>query len=138
MISLPRAKNLEAISRRPSEAQASRWIERRTRSRFHLVFPVVCHWQEETAHSAVGYCRNIGLGGAFIVASICPPIDTEVEIEVVVPVSDPAPGEVLFRHTGRTVRIQRCEDLLGFAVAGEFEHDNAVERRVTAGTLSQP
>jgi hypothetical protein len=110
-------------------------IERRSRSRFQLVFPVVFHWQDGVAHTGLGYCRNIGLGGALIVTSSCPPMGAEVQIDVVVPAFDPAPGEILFRHTGCTVRIQACEDLLGFAVAGEFEKDDGVVRRSATGAF---
>jgi hypothetical protein len=80
----------------------------------------------------VGYCRNIGLGGIFIVTGNCPPVDIEIEIDVVVPAFDLAPKEILFRHTGRVIRIQACEDLLGFAVTGQFENENGIQSRVTA------
>jgi hypothetical protein len=124
-------RDLELMSRTVADAQDSPWIERRTRNRFRLVFPVIFHWSDGTEHSAVGYCRNIGLGGIFIVTGDCPPVDIEIEIDVVVPAFDPAPKEILFRHTGRVIRIQACEDLLGFAVAGQFEDENAIQTRVT-------
>ena len=112
-------------------------MERRTRARFRLVFPVIFHWKDEMEHFAVGYCRNIGLGGGFIVTSNCPPVGAEVEVDVVVPASDPGPTEILFRHTGRVIRIQPCEDLLGFAFAGNFEHDDAIQKRVTERAIGQ-
>jgi len=137
MKSRPGTRNLEIMPHNADSALVSPWIERRTRSRFQLVFPVIFHWLDGTSHSAVGYCRNIGLGGIFIVTSNCPPIDSEMEIDVVVPAFSPAPSEILFRHTGRAVRIQACEDLVGFAVAGEFEHDYEVPERVVASPLGQ-
>ena len=137
MKSRPGRRNLEIMPCNAAPPPASPWIERRTRSRFQLVFPVIFHWCDGTAHSGIGYCRNIGLGGIFIVTSNCPPIDSEMEIDVVVPAFAPAPSEILFRHTGRAVRMQACEDLVGFAVAGEFQHDNEVPERVVAGTLGQ-
>lgn len=81
-------------------------------------------------HSAVGYCRNVGLGGIFIVTGDCPPVGVEIKIEVVVPAFDPAPKEILFRHTGRVTRIQACKDLLGFAVVGKFEDEDAIQAHV--------
>jgi len=65
----------------------------------------------------------------FIVTGDCPPVDIEIEIDVVVPAFDPEPSEIMFRHTGRVIRIQACEDLLGFAVAGQFENENGIEAR---------
>ena len=137
MKSRPGTRNLGIVSHNAAPAPATPWIERRTRSRFQLVFPVIFHWRDGTAHSAIGYCRNIGLGGIFIVTSNCPPMNSEMEIDVVVPAFAPAPSEIVFRHTGRAVRIQTCENLVGFAVAGEFQHDNEAPEGVVAGTLGQ-
>lgn len=123
-----------------STAEDSRdtpWIERRARNRFRLVLPVVFHWNDGAERSGVGYCRNIGLAGLFIVASSCPPVDTELRIDVVVPAFDPEPKEILFHHTGQVVRIQAGKDLLGFAVAGQFEDDNAIQARLKARTLGK-
>lgn len=125
----PMTSALGLMSRTADDARDSPWIERRTRSRFRLVLPVVFHWSDGTERSGVGYCRNIGLGGFFIVAGDCPRVDTKMRIDVVVPAFDLEPKEILFRHTGRVVRIQACENLLGFAVAGQFEDDNAIQAR---------
>ncbi|HUJ94080.1 MAG TPA: PilZ domain-containing protein [Terriglobales bacterium] len=113
-----------------ASAPHTAWVERRHRKRFALVLPVVFHWRDEIEHSAVGYCRNVGLGGVFIVTGDCPPVDVHIEVEVVVPAFDPAPKEILFRHTGRVNRIQVCEDLLGFAVGGRFEDEDAIQAHV--------
>ena len=125
------------MSRAADDARDSPWLERRTCSRFRLVLPVVFHWGDGAERSGVGYCRNIGLGGFFIVASDCPPVDTEIRIDVVVPAFDPKPKEILFRHTGRVVRVQASDDLLGFAVAGQFEDDNAIQARLNARTFGK-
>lgn len=137
MRSLPTTRNLEIMPQEAVDAQDSPWIDQRTRARFRLVFPVIFHWSDGTEHSAVGYCRNIGLGGTFIVTSNCPPVGTEIEIDVVVPAFGPTPKEILFRHTGRVTRIQACKDLLGFAVAGQFENENAIQTNVTARAVGQ-
>jgi hypothetical protein len=123
-----------------STAEDSRdtpWIERRARNRFRLVLPVVFHWNDGTERSGVGYCRNIGLGGLLIIASSCPPVDTELRIDVVVPAFDPEPKEILFHHTGQVVRINAEEDLFAFAVAGQFKDDNALHARLKARTFGK-
>ncbi len=130
-------RDLELMSRTVADAQDSPWIERRSRNRFRLVLPVVFRWSDGTEHSAVGYCRNIGLRGVFIVTGDCPPVGIEIEIDVVVPAFDPEPSEIMFRHTGRVIRIQACENLLGFAVAGQFDDENAIQARVTAREFGQ-
>jgi len=118
-------------------ARKSSWTERRTRNRFRLVLPVVFHWNDGTERSEVGYCRNIGLAGVFIVAGNCPPVDTEIRIDVVVPAFYPEPKEIRFHHHGRVVRIQTDEDLVGFAVAGHFEDDDAIQARLNARTFGK-
>jgi hypothetical protein len=35
------------------------------------------------------------------------------------------------------IRIQACEELLGFAVAGQFDDENAIQARVTAREFGQ-
>jgi len=134
--SVPITRNLESVPQIAAEVRNSLLIDRRTRARFPLIFPVIFHWRDGTERSAVGYCRNIGLGGIFIITGNCPPIDAEIEVDVVVPAFDPAPDEILFRHTGRVARIQACEDLRGFAVTGHFENENAINPGVTAGAVS--
>jgi hypothetical protein len=108
----------------PDSYLVSPRLERRSPARFRLLFPVVFHWNEESKeYSGVGYTRNIGLGGIYIVTSYCPPVGSRIRIDVVVPAFDRSPKEILFRHTGQVVRIQPTEALLGFAVAGEFENE---------------
>lgn len=125
------------MSSTTGDSQDGPWIERRARNRFRLVLPVVFHWNDGTERSGVGYCRNIGLGGLFIVASSSPPVDTELRIDVVVPAFDPEPKEILFHHTGQVVRIHAEEDLFAFAVAGQFEDDNALQARLKARTFGK-
>ena len=130
-------KHLEIMSTGVVDVEDRPSIERRTRTRFQLVFPVIFHWSDGTEHCAVGYCRNIGLGGILIVSNSCPPLDTKVEIDVVLPAFDRAPSEILFRHTGRLVRTQVCDELLGFALAGRFDNDYAIRARVAAKTSAE-
>ena len=125
------------MSSTAGDSQETPQTERRSRRRFRLVLPVVFHWSDGTEHSGVGYCRNIGLGGFLILAGDCPQLGTEIRVDVVVPAFDPEPKEILFRHTGRVVRIEACEGLLGFAVAGQFDDDNALHARLKARTFGK-
>jgi hypothetical protein len=72
----------------------------------------------------------------FVVTGDCPPVDIDIEIDVVVPAFYPAPKEILFRHIGRVIRIQTCEALRGFAVAGQFDNEDGIQATVTARRLA--
>jgi hypothetical protein len=130
-------RQLEVMSTGSVAVEDTLLFERRTRTRFQLVFPVIFHWSVGTERCAVGYCRNIGLGGIFIVSSTCPPLDIDVEIDVVLPAFNLAPSEILFPHFGRLVRIQPCNELFGFAVAGRFDKEDAIRRHLAVKTSAE-
>lgn len=111
-------------------------IERRTSRRFSLALPVLFRWTDSTEHYDVGDCANAGLNGMFILSASCPPIGTQVEIEMNIPAFDLIPRQCQLRCTGRVMRIEGCDQLRGFAVVGRIEdgahRDNAIEEVAVA------
>jgi hypothetical protein len=110
---------------RPDVATAEwqRPIELRTYRRFELVLPVLFRWFDDSEHSDVGYCRNIGLGGVFVQTTKSLPVGTSVTLEVVISNLDWIPGELLLHFTGQVIRVEAWERLSGFAAAGRFEDE---------------
>jgi hypothetical protein len=71
-------------------------------------------------HYDAGHCVNIGQGGMFVLAAKTPPVETEVEIEFVVPAFGWVPRPTRLHCVGRVSRVETCYQLTGFAVAGRF------------------
>ena len=96
-------------------------IERRTSRRFSLALPVLFRWTDNTEHYDVGQCANAGLNGMFVLAASCPPVGTQVEIEMNIPAFDLIPRQCQLRCTGRVMRVEGCDQYRGFAVVGRIE-----------------
>ena len=96
---------------------------RRAFRRFQLAVPALFRWRREEEHREVGCCSNIGTGGLFVLSTRYPPVETEVQVEIVLPALDPAAREVRISCVGRVIRTQDSGHIrpAGFAVAGSFE-----------------
>ena len=96
---------------------------RRAFRRFQLAVPALFRWIGDEEHREIGCCTNIGMGGLFVLTTKCPPLATEVHVEVMLPALDPAVREVRLNCVGRVIRKQECGRLCaeGFAVAGSLE-----------------
>ncbi|MGH9544564.1 MAG: PilZ domain-containing protein [Terriglobales bacterium] len=96
---------------------------RRTFRRFHLAVPALFRWRDEQQRQEIGCCTNIGMGGMFVLTSRCPPLDTEVMVEIILPAFKPSAPEIRLNCAGRVIRTQDNRHLGagGFAVAGSFE-----------------
>jgi|SRR6476660_435561 hypothetical protein len=96
---------------------------RRAFRRFQLAVPALFRWREEEEHREVGCCANIGCGGLFVLSTKYPPLEAEVQVEVMLPAFDPGANEVRINCVGRVIRTQQSShlSLAGFAVAGNFQ-----------------
>jgi hypothetical protein len=96
-------------------------IERRTFRRFPLVLPVLFRWTDSVEHYDVGHCGNAGLGGMFVLTAKCPPVGTQVEIELNIPACALVLRPCRLHCNGRVIRVEACYQLRGFAVVGRME-----------------
>ena len=96
--------------------------ERRSLRRFELMAPVLYRWKDEADRFDVGCCRNVSAAGIFVLTTHCPPLHTEIDVELVLPAFDPSTTEVRLRCIARVVRIQARDEVgdFGFAAAGSF------------------
>lgn len=96
---------------------------RRAFRRFQLAVPALFRWREGEEHREVGCCANIGCGGLFVLSTKYPPLEAEVQVEVMLPAFDPGANEVRINCVGRVIRTQQSShlSLAGFAVAGSFQ-----------------
>lgn len=95
--------------------------ENRLHSRYALRLPVLFSWRDEIEHRSAGFTRDIGLGGAFVFAQLCPPVGAMVHVELVVPLSKDDGREIRLRCDGRVIRLESDSRFAqGFALAGDF------------------
>jgi hypothetical protein len=102
-------------------------IERRNSRRFEIALPLLLRWTDNVYHYDAGHCVNIGQGGMFVLAAKTPPVGIEVEIEFVLPAFGRMPRSIRLHCVGRVSRIEKCHQLQGFAVAGQFVNERQAE-----------
>jgi PilZ domain len=93
--------------------------EKRAAPRYRLSLPVLVRWSEGETHLCGGFTRDVSTRGAFVLCSEKLPLDTTVEIEILLPTSGKLPGMTV-RTTGRVVRTYVENEGAGFAVEGQF------------------
>jgi PilZ domain len=101
-----------------------RSLQRRTAVRYKLQLPVIFHWNDGTEHTAGGFTSDVALDGALILSSKCPPIGSEVRIEVLLPSPDQSAEELRIECTGTVTRILEQQGCKAFGVHGIFDDDH--------------
>jgi hypothetical protein len=97
-------------------------VERRKSVRYQLEIPAVFRWEDGSGmrFQGEGVTRDVSDVGAYVFTASCPPLQTEVEIEIVVP--SKLPGTPKARLKG-TMQVLRLEDDrrggCGFSLAGK-------------------
>ena len=74
----------------------------------------------------------------FIIATKCPPLGAELEVEFALPPFDLVPHPVKLRCVGRVSRVEACYQGGGFAITGQFENEleaRTTDRRLIASQL---
>ena len=91
--------------------------ERRAAARYHLQAPVIFRFQGENQLmlQGAGFVRNISTSGVFIWTGTVPPLQQDLEIEVMMPRLEKL--RFALRSTGRVVRVEADA---GFAAAADF------------------
>jgi hypothetical protein len=96
-------------------------VERRNAIRYRLDTPVVFRWQDDsgTRLEGEGVTRDLSEVGAYVFTQKCPPPQTEVEIEIVVPTLHGAPKAWL-KGIMQVLRVEAGPgDGFGFSLAGK-------------------
>ena len=98
--------------------------DRRASVRYKLRLPVVFYWNDGVEHTGGGFTRDIGIGGALILSSKCPPMGHDVRIEILLPSPDRLDVELRIECAGKVTRISREVGCIGFGVQGTFDDDH--------------
>lgn len=113
--------------------------QRRSAARYRLRLPVIFHWTDQSAHTEGGFTCDVSLDGALIQSSKCPPIGSDVRIEVLIPSVDGG-EEVRVQCQGKVTRITSQGAVKCFGVEGSFNDDQLTRRArkkgSTAGVMS--
>lgn len=104
-------------------------LNRRTAVRYKLRLPVIFHWNDESEHTEGGFTNDVGLDGALIISSRCPPVGTEVRVEVLVPAPDDSDEEIRIECVGNVTRVREVRGgSSSFGVHGLFSDEQLTRR----------
>ncbi len=101
-------------------------MERRSAVRYGLSFPVLFGWHggPEGGHQGGGFSKDVSTGGIYVACDReCPPLNTEITIEVLIP--SPANESVALKLSaqGKVVRLGNSTEGTGFGVRANFSLD---------------
>lgn len=97
--------------------------ERRVQVRYKLRLPVIFHWiYNGVQHTEGGFTCDVALDGALIFSSKCPPLGSDIRIEVLIPSPDRRGEELRIECTGKVTRT--AEQAGCFGVYGTFDDDH--------------
>ena len=84
-------------------------VERRKHIRYRLDFPAIFSWEssQRSRLQGEGITRDIGLFGAFVFTSTCPPpVETTIQIEVLLPPLTGAKAPIRIKGEARVLRVE--------------------------------
>ena len=105
-----------------------RVLNRRTAIRYKLRLPVIFHWNDGAEHTEGGFTNDVGLDGALIVSSKCPPLGSDVRIEVLVPAPNPTEEEIRIECVGKVTRVREARGGSSFGVHGLFSDEQLMRQ----------
>ena len=98
--------------------------ERRTAARYKLQLPVIFHWKDTGDHTEGGFTCDVALDGALIRSSKCPPLGSDIRIEVLLPSPERGGQEVRIQCVGKVTRVLNLGGVSSFGVEGGFDDDH--------------
>lgn len=110
---------LRAIERR---------IQRRSAVRYKLQLPVIFHWNDGSEHTEGGFTWDVALDGALIRSANCPPVGSEVRVEILLPSPVSNLEQLRIQCVGRVTRIVAMGNFGGFGVEGDFDDDHLTDQ----------
>jgi hypothetical protein len=105
-----------------------RTLHRRTALRYKLQLPVIFHWNDGTERTAGGFTSDVALDGALILSSDCPPIGSDVRIEILLLSPDQSGEELRIECLGKVTRTVEHPGGRAFGVHGIFDDDHLTRR----------
>jgi hypothetical protein len=107
-----------------------RSLQRRTAVRYKLRLPVIFRWNDGIEHTSGGFTSDVALDGALILSTKCPPVGTNVRIEVLIPSPDQSGEELRIECAGIVTRVVEQAGCNAFGVQGMFDDDHLTRQVV--------
>jgi len=108
---------------RQNGGQSFHSVERRKQIRYRLDFPAIFSWEssQRSRLQGEGVTRDIGLEGVFIFTATYPPVETIIQLEVLLPPLTGARATIRIKGEARVLRVEpRREGVTGgFAVLSD-------------------
>jgi PilZ domain len=104
-------------------------VQRRSSVRYRLSLPVIFHWSDGGEFTEGGFTYDVALNGALICSTKCPPVGTDVRIEVLVPSPADSSEQLRIQCVGRVTRAITEGGQCTFGVKGWFD-DNHIVRQI--------
>jgi len=104
-------------------------FRQRAAVRYKLRLPVIFRWNDGVEHTSGGFTSDVAMDGALILSSECPPVGSEVRVEVLLPSPGPENGEFRIGCAGTVVHSSNRSGYSAFGFHGVF-HDEQLTRLV--------
>lgn len=95
--------------------------ERRNAARYNLRLPVLFHWKDGEERTNGGFTRDVGLKGALILSKVCPPVGTNVRVEVLIPSPDRHGEDLRIECIAKITRVVEKSGCQAFGIHGTLD-----------------
>ncbi len=126
-----RASKSRKLTSPMGAARIVRMFQRRGAARYKLRLPVIFHWNEGVEHTSGGFTCDVALNGALILSKQCPPVGSEVRVEILLPSPETENEEICISCTGKVVHSSERTGYSEFGFQGVFQ-DDQLTRHVLA------
>ena len=106
---------------------SERSFQHRAAVRYKLRLPVIFRWNDGVEHTSGGFTSDVAMDGALILSSECPPVGSEVHMEVLLPSPGSESAELRVGCAGTVIHSSRRSGYSAFGVHGFF-HDEQLTR----------
>jgi hypothetical protein len=112
-------------------------VRRRHVVRYNLQLPAFFHWNDGIEHTGAGLTSDVSLDGALILSSTCPPVGTDIRIEILIPSPDRSGEGLRIECNAKVSRVLDEEEATAFCIHGNFDDDHLTCLFRNPGQLSR-
>jgi hypothetical protein len=105
-------------------------VQRRSSVRYRLQLPVIFHWTDDGEFTEGGFTYDIALNGVLICSTKCPPVGSDVRIEVLVPSPANSSEQLRILCVGKVTRSVVEGAHCTFGVKGWFDDNHIIRQLV--------